>query len=130
MSYLLDTHLLLWMASDPGRVPESARDIINDESIDSLFSVVSLWEVAIKATGDRPDFRVDARALRRGLLESAFIELPIEVSHVVSVADLPSIHRDPFDRLLVSQARTGGLTLLTVDRRLPAYGDFVRNVAG
>jgi len=130
VTYLLDTHLLLWLAAEPARLSDAARDIVNDESVDSLFSVASLWEVSIKAGLDRPDFRVDARVLRRGLLESGFIELPIDVAHVVAVADLPPLHRDPFDRLLLAQARTEGLTLLTVDARLPAYGDFVRNVAG
>ncbi len=92
--------------------------------------MASLWEVTIRSGLDRPDFRADARVLRRGLQESGFPELPIDVHHVVAVADLPSVHRDPFDRLLVAQARTEGMTLLTVDDRLSAYGDCVRHVAG
>jgi PIN domain nuclease of toxin-antitoxin system len=104
--------------------------ILNDEELDTRFSVASLWEVAIKASLGRPQFVIDARALRRGLLESGYSELPIDVSHVVAVADLPPIHRDPFDRLLLAQARTEGLTLLTVDAALPPYGDYVRDVAG
>lgn len=128
MSFLLDTHLLLWIAAEPDRVPAIVRDIVNDESLDTRFSVASLWEVTIKASLDRPDFTVDARALRRGLLESAFPELAIDARHVVAVADLPPIHRDPFDRLLIAQARTEGLTLLTVDERLVDYGRVVRLV--
>lgn len=126
MSVLLDTHLLLWLAAEPQRLPSEVRDIVNDESIDSRFSVASLWEVTIKSSLDRSDFAVDARVLRRGLLESGFPELPIDADHVVAVADLPPIHRDPFDRLLVAQARTEGLTLLTVDERLAGYGPSVR----
>lgn len=130
MAFLLDTHLLLWLAAEPDRLSDQARAIINDESIDTRFSVVSLWEVTIKTGRGRPDFSVDARALRRGLLESGFVELPIDVTHVVGVADLPDHHRDPFDRLLLGQARSEGLTLLTVDAQLLPYGDYVRNVAG
>ena len=130
MAFLLDTHLLLWLAAEPQRLSDEARAIISDDSRDSIFSVVSLWEVVIKTGRGRPDFRVDARVLRRGLLEAGFMELPIDVTHVVGVADLPDHHRDPFDRLLLSQARSEGLTLLTVDAQLLPYGDYVRDVAG
>lgn len=126
MSVLLDTHLLLWLAAEPQRLPPEVRDIVNDESVDSRFSVASLWEVTIKSSLERPDFAIDARVLRRGLLESGFPELSIAAGHVVAVADLPPIHRDPFDRLLIAQARTEGLTLLTVDERLADYGPSVR----
>jgi PIN domain nuclease of toxin-antitoxin system len=129
VSYLLDTHLLLWVAADSARVPDEAREIVNDESIDSYFSVASLWEVAMKTGRGRPEFRVDARVLRRGLLESGFPELPIDADHVVAVTDLDSHHRDPFDRLLVAQAKVEGLTLLTADARLADYGSMVRVVA-
>ena len=130
MAFLLDTHLLLWLAAEPQRLSDEARAIISDDSRDSLFSVVSLWEVVIKTGRGRPDFSVDSRVLRRGLLEAGFVELPIDVAHVVGVADLPDHHRDPFDRLLLSQARSEGLTLLTVDAQLLPYGDYVRDVAG
>lgn len=88
--------------------------------------LVSLWEVTINSSLNRPDFAVDPRPLRRGLLVSGFGELSIDAGHVVAVADLPPIHRDPFDRLLIAQARTEGLTLLTVDERLGDYGPVVR----
>lgn len=126
MTYLLDTHLLLWLAAQPGRLPDPARDIIEDRSVDSWYSVASLWEVAIKSGLERGDFDVDARSLRRGLLAGGFLELPIDAAHVVAVTDLPKVHRDPFDRLLVAQARSEGMTLLTVDERLSAYGGCVR----
>lgn len=126
MSLLLDTHLLLWLAADPARLPDEARTLINDESVDSYFSVASLWEVTIKSGLGRRDFHVDSRVLRRGLLESGFPELAIEAHHVAALEDLPLLHRDPFDRLLVSQARAEGLVLLTVDRRLEGYGASVR----
>ncbi len=128
MSVLLDTHLLLWIAAEPDRLPDEVRDLVNDESIDAWFSVASLWEVTIKSSLERSDFALDARVLRRGLLESGFPELAIDATHVVAVADLPPIHRDPFDRLLIAQGRVEGMTLLTVDERLAGYGPTVRLV--
>lgn len=129
MSFLLDTHLLLWIAAEPDRLPDDVRVIVDDATIESYFSVASLWEVTIKTSLNRPDFAVDSRVLRRGLLESGFPELGIDAAHVLGIADLPDHHRDPFDRLLVSQARMEGLVLLTVDARLGAYGSAVRVIS-
>jgi len=97
-----------------------------DRRRDISFSVVSLWEVAIKASLGRDDFQVNPPALRLGLLEQGFRELPIQVDHVLAVQHLPRIHRDPFDRLLVAQAARERLSLLTADRTLLGYGDGVR----
>ncbi len=115
MSYKAPKRALQLTSPTPerGRRPDAARDIANDEAVDSWYRVASLWEVTSTSGLDRPHFRVDARVLRRGLQESGYPELPIDVDHVVAVADLPSVHRDAFDPLLVAQARTEGLTLLT-----------------
>jgi PIN domain nuclease of toxin-antitoxin system len=123
---LLDTHLLLWLAADPARLPEALREELADRRIPLLFSLASLWEVAIKASLGRPDFRVDALDLRQGLLREGLLEQPIEAAHCLALQHLPWIHRDPFDRLLVAQARCEGLTLLSADRALAAYGPEVR----
>ena len=100
------------------------------ESADSelLFSAASLWEVAIKAGLGRSDFQVDARLLRRGLMDNGYAELPIGSDHAVAVATLPSIHKDPFDRLLVAQAMVEGITLLTADALVAQYPGPVRKV--
>jgi PIN domain nuclease of toxin-antitoxin system len=90
------------------------------------FSVVSLWEMAIKASLGREDFQVNPPALRLGLLDQGFLELPIQVDHVLAVQHLPWVHRDPFDRLLVAQAAQERLSLITADRTLLGYGDGVR----
>lgn len=128
MAFLLDTHLLLWAALDPGRLSAKARRLL--ESRDELlsFSHASLWEVAIKASLGRPDFDVQPDRLRAALLNAGFQELRIEAKHIHRVATLPWVHRDPFDRLLVAQAIEEGLLLLTVDRGLKPYGRFVRVV--
>ena len=91
-----------------------------------FFSVVSLWEVAIKASLGRGDFQVNPHALRMGSLQGGFRELPIQVEHVLAVQHLAWIHRDPFDRLLVAQAAQERLGLLTADRTLVGYGKGVR----
>jgi PIN domain nuclease of toxin-antitoxin system len=123
---LLDTQLLVWVGYAPQRLDRSLAAELVDRRRDISFSVVSIWEVAIKASLGRDDFQVNPPALRLGLLEQGFRELPIQVNHVLSVQHLPRIHRDPFDRLLVAQAAEERLSLLTADRTLLGYGDGVR----
>jgi PIN domain nuclease of toxin-antitoxin system len=118
---LLDTHLLLWAAGEPKRLSRLARGLIDNPDNEIFFSPVSLWEVVIKRGLRRPDFKVDARVLRRGLLDNGYGELPIVSDHVVAIGSLPSIHKDPFDRALVAQATVEGITLLTADSQLSQY---------
>jgi PIN domain nuclease of toxin-antitoxin system len=113
--------LLLWAASEPNRLSPTARTIMTDDDSELWFSVASIWEVVIKASLGRSDFDVDAHLFRRGLLGSDFAELDITGSHVLAVADLPPLHKDPFDRMLIAQARTDGLILLTSDVALAQY---------
>jgi len=126
MKLLLDTHLLLWAAQGVEHLPVDARTVMSEPENELLFSVASLWEIVIKCGLGNEDFKVDPRVLRRGLLDNGYLELPILSEHVLAVKDLPPLHQDPFDRLLVAQARHEGLTLLTVDSRVLAYGDGVR----
>jgi len=125
---LLDTHLLLWAAGEPRRLSKQARALINDPDNELLFSAASLWEVAIKRGLGREDFRVDARLLRRGLLDNGYSELPIISDHVVATESLPLIHKDPFDRVLVAQATVEGVTLLTIDSLVSQYPGPIRTV--
>ncbi len=128
MKILLDTHLLLWAAGQPNRLSAAARRLISDSRTELLFSAASIWEVVIKHGLGRSDFQIDARLLRRGLLDNGYSELPILSEHVVVVDSLPSIHKDPFDRLLVAQATVEGITLLTADSLVAAYPGPVRFV--
>jgi PIN domain nuclease of toxin-antitoxin system len=123
---LLDTQLLIWAAYAPQRLASSFAAELVDRHNDICYSLASLWEVAIKTSLGREDFQVDPPALRRGLLREGFQELPIQAEHVLAVRDLPLIHLDPFDRLLVVQAQREGLRLVTTDRRLAEYGEAVR----
>jgi len=128
MKFLLDTHLLLWAAAEPRRLSKQARALIDNPDNDLLFSAASLWEVAIQRGLGRDDFKVDARLLRRGLLDNGYSELPIISDHVVAIDSLPPIHKDPFDRILVAQATVEGVTLLTIDSVVRQYPGPIRAV--
>lgn len=128
MNYLIDTHLLLWAGFQSDRLPAAARAILEDPQQQPWFSAASIWEVSIKRALNRPDFRVDPGALRAGLLANDYRELPIESRHCLALSALPPLHADPFDRLLLSQAITEGLILLTADAALAAYGGPVEKV--
>lgn len=128
MIYLVDTHLLLWAALEPERLSAAASAVLEDRKSRLMFSAASIWEVAIKASKGRQDFRVDSRVLRRALLENGYSELPISAEHAVAVADLPGRHGDPFDRIQVAQARVEGLVFLTGDSLLTDYGSPVQLV--
>lgn len=126
MSFLLDTHILLWAAGMPERLPADARALIEDPSSELYFSAASLWEVAIKNGLGRADFNVDPRLLRRGLRNNGYVELAITGTHAVAVDTLPPIHNDPFDRLLIAQAHAEALTLLTADTAIGQYPGPIR----
>lgn len=128
MKLLLDTHLLLWSAGQPDRLSRTALKVLNDKDNQLLFSAASLWEIAIKRGLGREDFRVEPRILRRGLLDNGYIELPITSEHTVAIDLLPPLHRDPFDRILVSQALVEGITLLTTDPLVAQYPGPVRHI--
>jgi PIN domain nuclease of toxin-antitoxin system len=125
---LLDTHLLLWAAGQPERLSTPARKLLSDPRHELLFSAASLWEIAIKNTLGRQDFRVEPRLLRQGLIDNGYVELPITSQHAVNIDSLPSLHKDPFDRLLLAQALSEGITLVTSDPQLARYPGPVRKV--
>lgn len=128
MKLLLDTHLLLWGAAEPQRIPAAAFEEMADPENELLFSPISLWEVAIKRGLGRTDFNVDPRLLRRGLLDNGYDELFVTGEHAVAVDSLPPIHKDPFDRLLLAQSMVEGITLLTVDEIVARYPGPVRRI--
>ena len=128
MTLLLDTQVLLWAVNQPDRLPAVARTLLTNPDNDLLFSPASLWEIAIKNTLGRSDFRVEPRILRRGLLDNGYTELPITGEHAVNIDSLPRLHKDPFDRILLAQAIVEGITLLTSDAQVARYGGPVRKV--
>jgi PIN domain nuclease of toxin-antitoxin system len=118
---LLDTHLLLWAAASSARLPREARELLQDDSNDVYYSAASIWEIAIKSSLRRKDFRVDITQLLGVLPEMGLVELPVTAAHAAGVTGLPPIHRDPFDRLLIAQSLVEPLTLLTNDALLNRY---------
>ncbi|HEX9668458.1 MAG TPA: type II toxin-antitoxin system VapC family toxin [Thermoanaerobaculia bacterium] len=128
MKLLLDTQILLWAAGQPERLTAAARKLLNNQRNELLFSAASLWEIAIKNALGREDFRVEPRLLRRALLDNGYVELPVTSQHAVSIDGLPPLHKDPFDRLLLAQALTEGITLVTGDAQLARYPAPVRKV--
>ena len=128
MKLLLDTHLLLWAAGAPDRLSAEARALLSAPEHEVWFSAASVWEVAIKCGLGRADFQVNPRLLRRGLLDNGYHELPVGSEHAVAIDSLPPLHKDPFDRLLVAQARVEGIPLLTTDAAVAQYPGPVRKV--
>ena len=128
MRILLDTHLLLWAVASSRRLPKEARSLILDTVNEVFYSAASVWEVAIKSTLRRGDFKANPTVLVRALARSGFSELPVTAAHAARVAGLPAIHRDPFDRLLVAQSLTEPMMLLTNDAVLLGYGPLVQLV--
>jgi PIN domain nuclease of toxin-antitoxin system len=128
MRLLLDTHILLWTIAESRKLSRAARALIGEPDNELTFSSASLWEVAIKVERGRDDFRIDVSSLRRSLFDNEYAELPMTGAHAIALASLPSIHRDPFDRVLVAQAIVEGLTLVTSDPAVAKYPGPIRLV--
>ena len=128
MRLLLDTHLLLWAAGPSPRLSAQARRLIDEPDNELVVSAASLWEIAIKSRLRRPNFRIDAALLRRNLLNNSYQELAVTGEHAVAVANLPLLHRDPFDRILIAQSIVEGITLLTSDPLVAQYPAPMRRV--
>lgn len=116
---LLDTHVLLWWLADEKALGEKARSAISDANNDVYVSAVSLWEIAIK----RALGKLEAPSGIAGMVEEEqFTGLPVSLHHAEQVGNLPAIHRDPFDRMLIAQAQSEGLVVVTADAQIPEYG--------
>ena len=120
-SLLLDTHLLLWAALFPERLPEKAGQLMSDAANTLYFSTVSIWEISIKLSRPRKDLAIDVQEWRAGMLSNGYQELVINSLHAMDVRNLPDLHKDPFDRLLLAQAMREHLTLVTADELLASY---------
>lgn len=125
MRLLLDTHILLWAAGQPEKLSDSARVLLTAPENGLFFSAASIWEIVIKLALGREDFQVDPHRLRKLLALSGYAELSITAEHALRVDTLPRLHKDPFDRLLIAQARTEGLVLVTGDAAVSQYQESV-----
>ena len=123
---LLDTHVALWLGARPDRLPQRALDLFAEPANEIWVSAASIWETAIKhrrRKQDAVDAVVSGSRLSELLLQSGVGLLPVTADHAAEVDHLPSIHGDPFDRILIAQARVEPMRLLTVDPELPKYGE-------
>ena len=128
MNCLLDTHLLLWAAGKPEKLSAKALQWIENPENLLYFSSASFWEIAIKNQLGRADFKLDARLLKRGLLDNGYMELSINTEHSLHINLLPTIHKDPFDRMLIAQATIEGMVLLTADATVAQYVGSIQKV--
>jgi PIN domain nuclease of toxin-antitoxin system len=122
MRYLLDTHVWLWLQTQPERVPDDVRDRLGDGSAQLLLSAASSWEIAIKhALGKLPLPEPPKTYVPSRMRHDNVDGLPVTHTHALHVATLPPHHGDPFDRLLVAQAQLEGVSLVTADPRIARY---------
>ena len=128
MKFLVDTHLLIWAATDPDKLSATAKSYIAEESNQLFFSSASIWETSIKAGLGKSNFTLNPSLFYKSLLKNHYIEIKVSSLHATGVSKLPQIHRDPFDRLFISTARWENMTLLTNDDRLSSYGSNVEFV--
>ena len=125
MKLLLDTHILLWAAGEPQKLPVKIRKLIEDEENTLFFSAASIWEIVMKNGLGRSDFQIEPRMFRSALMDNGYLEVPITSEHVLFVHDLPPLHKDPVDRILVAQSSIEGMAVLTVDQAVIDYGGTV-----
>jgi PIN domain nuclease of toxin-antitoxin system len=128
MRFLLDTQVAIWALLDAPRLSREARKILDDSENRFVFSVCSVWEIAIKRGLKKSGFEYDPQLIRGTLLRYACEELAIQSPHAFAVEHLPPIHKDPFDRILIAQAMVEGITLLTADPVIAKYPGPIRKV--
>ncbi len=125
MRLLLDTNVLLWALIGSPRIND-VKDLILSVDTEIFVSTASWWEIAIKTSNGKLD--ADVQLLRAASGQSGFLELPVLGIHAETLAKLPMLHKDPFDRLIVSQAITEPMRLLTSDSELEAYSSLVQRI--
>lgn len=128
MNLLLDTHVALWAIAAAGRLPTSISELIADPSNEVTVSAVTIWEIAIKhslARGRPSDMPISGRQALGYFRQAGYLMLSVSAEHAAMVEELPSLHADPFDRLLVAQAASQPLRLITHDPIVAAYSDSI-----
>ncbi len=121
MSYLADTHALLWYVREPERVSRKAWALLESPEEPVFFSMASVWEIAIKLSLGKLKIDATVGEFVQAQVRNGFQLLPIQVQHVARVAELPLEHRDPFDRLIIAQALVSGLEIITADPAFDRY---------
>ncbi len=121
MRLLLDSHAFVWWVADDPRLSRRARDVIADGATDVFVSAVSVWELVVKAGLGRVEMPDSARFIPAQLSANRFEALPLHLQHALALGQLPTIHRDPFDRMLVAQAIVERMSIVSADRAIAGY---------
>lgn len=119
--YLLDTHVVLWLAASPEQLSETAKKVLLDSSVHLYVSIASAWEVAIKISLGKLQLTGGVEDFFQICTDNGIQILPVKQSHLSWVQSMPFHHRDPFDRLLLASAQTEWLTLLSADSQIYRY---------
>ena len=122
MQYLLDTHTLIWFISGSKELSQTARQAIEEDNVTNFVSIASLWEIAIKVSLNKLELKTSFSQINKQLLENGFELLPITFEDTLTVSALPFHHRDPFDRIIITQAITNGLIIISKDEHFSLYG--------
>jgi PIN domain nuclease of toxin-antitoxin system len=128
VNVLLDTHVALWAITDSPKLPKKARDIILSQKVSVWVSAANVWEIAIKHALGRGDMPVSGHDAMRYFQDSGYRFLSVDAEHAVMVEELPLHHQDPFDRILVAQALTEPMRLITHDPAVALYSDTIIQV--
>ena len=123
MKLLLDTHILLWWLDNDSKLSDKARQLISNPDNDVYVSDASLWEIQIKYSKGK--LGVDSFTIYEELPKNGFHELSIQKNHIIELSKLPPHHKDPFDRILVTQSLTEPLVLITHDKNVARYNDSI-----
>lgn len=123
MKILIDTHVFIWWTSNVKRLSSRVGDLLLDPNTEVVLSVVSVWEMQIKSSLGKLQFKTTLRELVQDEINQNRIEiLPLSLSHIYTLNDLPQHHRDPFDRILIAQSMEAGLQIVSIDEKFDAYG--------
>ena len=122
MRYLIDTHILIWSTTDSQKLSARAKAILSNRDNVCYFSAASIWEIAIKRARHPDMIPIPANEARQLFLDAGYRELLVSSVHSAEVEGLPPIHSDPFDRMLITQARSDGFSLISHDDKVIAYG--------
>ena len=121
MDYLLDTHAIIWFITDDKKLPSKCKEIIENTENNCFVSLSSYWEIAIKHSLDKLTLNTDLRKVFTIIQESLITKLPINEEHILTSSKQEFHHRDPFDRLIIAQAITENLTILSIDSQFSKY---------
>jgi PIN domain nuclease of toxin-antitoxin system len=121
MIYLIDTHALIWFITDSDKLPHKSRQIIENKENFCFVSIATFWEIGIKYSLGRIDLTSDLKTIFQIIEETGFDILPITVNQILTNTSLEFHHQDPFDRMIIAQAKTENMTIISKDRQFENY---------